>query len=95
MVPELVAGAEESGRRDDAEEASDVHDAVRAPGVLCAEHAVGADGMQGDIAHSEWCAIGVDEARELSQSVLDAGTVGFCILVLATNHLGLRDYERG
>ena len=46
LVPEPAARSEKPGRRDDAEEAPDVHDAERAPGVLRPEHAARADELR-------------------------------------------------
>jgi hypothetical protein len=43
LVPEPAEGAEEPRRRDDAEEAADVHHGQRAPRVLCAEYAARTD----------------------------------------------------
>lgn len=46
LVPEPAARPEEPRRRDDPEEAPDVHDGERAPGVLRADDAAGADELR-------------------------------------------------
>lgn len=46
LVPEPSEGPEEPRRRDDPEEATDVHDADGASRILCPEHAAGEDELQ-------------------------------------------------
>lgn len=81
VVPAPAAGAEEPWWRDDAEEASSVHDAERAPRVLCWEHADRTDELRHEDPHSQWSGGTVNSGRLVTESELVDCGVDCCILV--------------